>query len=95
VKNALRGDIMKEEDIDKQEGDNMATTIEKIIRSDNKQHEQFYKHQRARIAELRKLKDDKINGKKVEVTTVIGKLQEAGILDKKGNLAPPYICDED
>lgn len=77
----------------KREGYNMATIIEEIIKSDNKQHEKFIILQKNRINQLRKLKEDKKNGKKIEVSTIIDKLQKAGILDKNGDLATPYKCE--
>jgi hypothetical protein len=68
----------------------MTPNVEKIIEQNNKQYEQFCKHQQKRIAELRKMNAEKAMGKRVNTTHVVNNLKSAGILDKKGDLAKPY-----
>lgn len=75
-------------------GDIMSAIIESIIQEDNEQYKQFYDYQRKKIAELRKMSAAKASGKKVPQEQVVEKLKNAGILDKKGNLAAPYSDGE-
>lgn len=76
----------------KEVGDNMAATIDDIIKKDNERIERFCRHQRARITELRKI--DKFNPSSEQVLQVVGRLQSTGILDENGDLAAPYNGEE-
>lgn len=78
----------------KENGDNMAIIIEKIIISQTTQVNSFLKKQDRRIAQLREIQQRKMEGKRIQQNRIISKLQRAGILDENGELSAPYRNDD-
>ncbi len=78
----------------KKKGDNMSAVIERIVNADRAESDAFIKVQRKRLAQLQKIEQRKLAGKKIQRKRILKELQDAGILDESGNLAFPYSEQE-
>ena len=71
-------------------GDDMAAVIERIVTVERSDSDAFIKMQMKRIARLQEIETRRNQGKKIQQGRIVIKLQGAGILDEKGNLASRY-----
>lgn len=76
--------------IGKDKGDFMPLVIERIISIERAEADAFMKIQQKRLTELKEMERKKNAGEVIDVKPIVKGLQEAGILDEKGNLAAPY-----
>ena len=68
----------------------MAAVIERIIAIEQSESNEFIKMQKKRIMQLRAIEARMNQGKNIQKERIVVKLQKAGILDARGNLASPY-----
>lgn len=68
----------------------MTTAIAEIIENDEMFIKRVSNYQLQRISELHELLARKQRGETIDVTPIILRWQEAGILDENGELTAPY-----
>lgn len=78
----------------KDKGDIMPAVIERIISFERAETNAFIKRQQRELEKLRAIEQKKTEGKAIRTKSIIEGLQNAGILDKNGNLARPYRDEE-
>lgn len=83
------------DEFNKEQGDNMAATIEKILISQLAERNNFLKKQDKRLSQLKAIAKRKMEGKQIQKGRIISKLQRAGILDQNGNLSDPYKLEDE
>ena len=69
----------------------MENEIEKILSVQNNESNAFIKLQQKKLARLKRIKQNKEQGKSIKgIKSIVFELQASGILDDEGNLARPY-----
>ncbi len=78
---------------DKGFGDTMPIVIENILIAENIERNRFIKQQNKRLEELRQIAQQKKRAQQKK--QVIKKLQNAGILDERGEIASQYRIEDE
>lgn len=66
--------------------------VKQIIAYENKEYDEFAKHQEKKILELKELQKRKENGEDVDISSILQDLRKSGILDSENNIAMPYLA---
>lgn len=66
--------------------------VKQIIAYENKEYDEFTKHQEKKILELKELQKRKENGEDVDISGILQDLRKSGILDSENNIAMPYLA---
>lgn len=66
--------------------------VKQIIAYENKEYDEFAKHQEKKILELKELQKRKENGEDVDISGILQDLRKSGILDSENNIAMPYLA---